>query len=211
MTRRQRQRTWVAGGIGLIVCGVAGMLPPTLNSATATAYVSVILDVIYASSVLLFAVGLSSEASIVARKPLGVTALVIVGLWPLVLFVLTRLTAEEPVAEAGGSALGYLALLVPAGAGLVAGMQVVRAKVVENPWRWAPVWALGGYAGVWVITQLIFVSQPSGDVQSFAPLLQLLTTLAGFAGTAGLGILAIVLATKQRPATTEIYSSSSSE
>ncbi len=209
MTRRQRQRTWIAGGIGLIVCGVAGILPPTLNSGSGTAAVSVTVDVIYAASMVLFAVGLSSEASIVARKPLGMTALVIVGLWPVTLFVLNRFAAEEPVAAAGGSIIGYLALLVPACAGLVAGMQVVRAKVVENPWRWAPLWALSGYAGAWVITQLIIVSQPSGEVQSFSPLLQLLATLAGFAGTAGLGILAIVLAAKQRPATTEIYSSSS--
>lgn len=208
MTRRQRQRTWVIGGIGLIVCGVVGILLPTLNTVTGTAGISAVLDVVYATSVILFAVGLSQEASIVARKPLGVIALAVVGLWPLTLFLLTRLTPENPAGGAGTTVLGYLAILVPTGAGLVAAMQVVRAKVVANPWRWAPLWALCGYVGAWVIAQLVFVSQDAGEIQSFAPLLQMLATLAGFAGTAGLGVLAIVLAAKQRPETTEIYSSS---
>lgn len=36
-----------------------------------------------AAAVLLFAIGLSREASVVARRPLGVTALAFVALWPL--------------------------------------------------------------------------------------------------------------------------------
>lgn len=192
----------MSAGIGLIVCGVACALQPTLNSQV---WVGVLADVIFAASVLLFAMGLSRDASVVGREPVGVAALVVVGVWPFVWSVVTRVVMSDPISPAGGSALGLVALLVPTAAGLLAGVRIVRSRVVPNPWRWAPLWVLGAYVFTWVIPQVVFVSQRPEELQSFASLFQALATLATLAGTMGLGILAIALAARQRPESVEIF------
>lgn len=206
MTRRQRQTTWVSGGVGLILSGVTSVVQSTLGSDTGFVLAGVVADVIFAGAVLLLAVGMSRDASVVGRKPLGVTALAVVGVWPLGWFLVTRAVLNESGATIVDSALGYVALLIPFAAGLLGGTWIVRARVVSNPWRWAPLWALGTHIVTWSIPQIVFVSQRPENLQGFASVFQSLGTLATLAGTIGLGIISVSLAAKERPESVEILS-----
>lgn len=206
MTRRTRQRTWVFGGLGLVVCGVLGVLPP--DTRVGSGPLQIITDVLFAASVLLFAVGLSRDASVVSRRPLGVTALALVAIWPLISSAIN--TAMGPEASPGDDAwvaYGYIALFFPAAAGLVATMQIARSSSIPSPWRWAPAGVLGAQALAWGISQTIFVSTRPESVQSFADLFQTLGTLTSLAATLGLGILALILAARLRPESVEVYRS----
>ncbi|MGM7668163.1 hypothetical protein [Microbacterium sp. A93] len=202
------RKTWMVAGSGLIICGVIGMLQPSVLGLTGSAVITVIGDVIYAASVLLFAIGFSREASIVERRPLGVTAMAIVGLWPLAGFILTRLLAlVEPSGGSAWTVYGYLSLLIPAAAGLLAAVQIARADAVPSPWRLAPLWVLGAYAVTWAISQIIFVTVRSESIQAFADMFFMLGALTSLAGTLGLGILALVLDARKTPRSVDVYTS----
>lgn len=67
---RRVRLTWTIGGAGLVLCAVIGMLRYSLLNIGPIADYA--LDVVFAAAVLLFAIGLSREASVVARQPLGV-------------------------------------------------------------------------------------------------------------------------------------------
>lgn len=205
---RSRRRTWTVGGVGLILCGVLGMLQTSLFGIVETTVVTVVTDVIFAASILLFAFGLSREASIVARKRVGMTAMVVVALWPLAAFVASQALAPQTSADdTVWMIFNYSSLLVPAAAALLAAAQIARAEAVPAPWRWAPLWVLGAYALMWAVPEILFVTVRPESIQAFADLLLMLGTLASLAGTLGLGILAIVLAVQQSPETVEVYRS----
>ncbi|GGD76084.1 hypothetical protein [Microbacterium murale] len=203
-------RTWTAGGVGLIACGVIGVLRNSLPGAPSVGYLDVAADVVYASAVLLLGIGLSREASIVARQPLGVIAVGLVAVWPLIADVanwsLAALAPEGP--GAAWTVLGYLSILVPVGAGLTAATRIARAGVVHAPWRWAPLWALGIHTVAWVVPQLVLTAVGAAEAQLYANLFSLISTAAFLAGTLGLGILAVVLAVGRRSASVEVFRSS---
>ncbi|GAA0484130.1 hypothetical protein [Microbacterium aurantiacum] len=77
---RQRRRTYMIGGRGLVLCGVLGMLQyaaPGLGPV-----VGILVDLVFAAAVLLFAIGSSRAASVVARRPLGATSALTVTIHP---------------------------------------------------------------------------------------------------------------------------------
>ncbi|CAH0195486.1 hypothetical protein [Microbacterium foliorum] len=206
MTRRTRQRTWILGGVGLIACGILGVLPP--GGRVGSGPILLVTDVLFAASVLLFAVGLSRDASVVTRRPLGVTAMAIVAIWPLLSSVITR--AMGPGVSPNDDAwvaYGYIALFIPTAAGLVAAMQIARSDTVPSPWRWAPAWVLGMQALAWAVSQAVLVTARPENVQSFAEPFHMLGTLASLAATLGLGILALILAARSRPESVQVYRS----
>lgn len=199
------------GGIGLIVCGVLGMLHSSAGFMPGAQWLSIAGEVVYPASVLLFAVGLTREASVVARKPLGMTAMVVVAVWPLVNEIIGQ-AVSAGVTQAtqdltGLTIYGYVGLVVTVGSALIAAVQIARAGVVPSPWRWAPLWVLGFQAAAWAIPQAMFATAGTVDVQSIAGLLNLLGTTSSLAGTLGLGILALVLASQQRPESVEVFRS----
>ena len=206
MTRRTRQRTWILGGVGLIACGILGVLPP--GGRVGSAPILLVTDVLFAASVLLFAVGLSRDASVVSRRPLGVAALAIVAIWPLLSSVITRAMGPGVSPDDGAwVAYGYIALFIPTAAGLVAAMQIARSDTVPSPWRWAPAWVLGIQALAWAVSQAVLVTARPENVQSFADPFHMLGTLASLAATLGLGILALILAARSRPESVQVYRS----
>ena len=204
---RERRRTWTIGGIGLVASGVLGMLGGTYFLMSGGPALAIATGVIYAASVLLFAIGTTREASVVARRPLGITMLAIVAVWPLIDLLATQFLPQDGSSLGAWTTYGYVTLLVQTGAALVAAMQIARAGVVPAPWHWAPLWVLGFQAFAWAVPQIVVVSVGPVEIQRWADLYMLLGAVAGLVGTLGLGILALVLAAQQRPETVEVFRS----
>ena len=203
---QRRRRSWVIGGTALIVCGVLSMLSSSFLGTPAVRAIAIAGDVAWAVGVLSFAIGLAREQSLVARKPLGTVALVIVALWPVTSSAIGAvLESQRTTDPAVWSVLGYVGIVVPIAAGLIATVQIGRIGVAPHPWRWAPLWVLAGQAALWVMMQVAYLVVPGDEVQLLAGPLAALGTLTVLAATLGLGILALVLAARTRPESVEVY------
>ncbi|MBD7958143.1 hypothetical protein H9651_10880 [Microbacterium sp. Sa4CUA7] len=211
------RKTWTLGGIGLVVCGVIGMLQYSLPFGGAA--LTIVPDIVFAAAVLLFAIGLSARASVVARRPLGVAALVVVALWPFVVRLaeqfLPSMDAETfeagmdayRAAEGALTTVFYVDLLVSFAAALIAVVQIARAGILPQPWRWAPLWAmLAAVAGA-VIPPLLLVAAGPQSGQALLGVATIVGSLGFLAKTLGLGIIALVLASRVRTGDMEIYRS----
>lgn len=212
---RAVRRTWTIGGIGLVLSGVVGML---LYAVPFSGLVVVItIDVLFAAAVLFFAIGLSTRASVVARRPLGVTALVIVAVWPLILHVAQPFLPAMDAATFDAGLEAYRAaesvlttvfvvdLVVSFGAALVAAVQIARAGIVPGPWRWAPMWALLASIAGGVLPQVLFVSLGPADAQNVVGVAAVLGALGFLARTLGLGIVALILASRVGGRDVEVF------
>lgn len=205
------------GGIGLVLCGVIGMLQYSVFGIAQVT--GILLDAVFAASVLLLAIGLSPQSSVVARRPLGVAALAIVALWPLLVRAVAPLlpTMDAATFEAGLDAYRYaesvltaafyVNLLVSVAAALLASVQIVRAKAVPVPWNWAPLWALVTWSVAAVVQQFLYTASASSGLQGYAEAAFLLGALPFLAQTIGLGVVALVLSARVRSDTVNIYRS----
>jgi len=209
--------TWTIGGLGLVLCGVIGMMQYALPYAGSV--LAPTRELVFAAAVVLFAVGVTKEASVVARRPLGVIALVVLALWPLAMRLAEPLlpTMDAATFDAGLDAyraaesalttVFYVDLLVSLSAALIAVVQIARARTVPGVWRWAPLWALlvSVAAGV-VVPLLLAAAAPTGD-QNLAGVATVLGALGPLAKTLGLGVVALVLASQVRDGVVEVYRS----
>lgn len=199
--------TWTIGGIGLILSAAIGSLRYLRLDVGPALAVS--LDVVFAAAVLLFAIGLSKEASVVARRPLGVTALAVLAVWPLAFRLVHPLLPDMNSAtfDAGSgvyreaetilTAVFFLNFVVMLTAALIGTIQIARARVVPTPWRWAPLWAVIASVAGGILPQLLFAFGPAG-VTHFAAVAMVSSLLDLLPRTLGLGILAVVLASRSR-------------
>lgn len=195
----------MAGGIGLIVSGVLDVVWIGLLGTPDVIWVKVVGDCAYAASVLLLMIGLSLEASVVARAPSGIAAAAILVTWPLIDWLASAAftSASDGLAAPGG----YILVLVPACAALIAVVRIARARVVPSPWRWAPAWVLAGQSLLWLAPQVALVAGTEGASPSTG-LLSALGLISLLAGTVGLGVVSVYLAAAQRADTTQVYRSS---
>lgn len=207
-----RRISWLVGGIGLIACGVVGVIrASTLGSSGTNTVLTLISDLLWASSILLLAVGLSREGSVVARKPLGLVSTAAVAIWP-VFYTLVRLFAVRDTPQQADAWLfwDYLSTFLPLVIGLIGAMQVARAGVVPAPWNWAPMWAFGFQSLMWVLPQLIGSASPSAFIE-ISSLVSALGILGFLATTLGLGVVAVALASRTRTGVVPVFKSSTSE
>lgn len=196
--------TWNTGGILLVLCGVFALVAPGALGPGLGVGVAVAGAVLYATAVLVFAIGFSRAASVVLRRPLGLTAMVVVAVWPLIARpVGDALNAGGPVPSVAARAFWAVDVVVSLGAALVAAVRIGRTGVIPRPWAWAPLWALGVLVVCAVVPQLVAVGAPSAGVE-LVPLFSVLGVIGSLAGTLGLGILALVLAAQLRPGSVEI-------
>lgn len=207
-----RRTTWLVGGIALVACGVVGMLRWSfLGEPGATAVLSLLADVLWAGAILLLAVGLTREQSVVARRPLGLASAAIVAVWPLIDTVVSLFLSPWTPDQAEALLFwAYLAMVLPVLAGLIAAVQVARAGIIPRPWNQAPLWVLVGQVVLWAVPQAMGVAAPTVIMQ-MPGLLSALGMLGFLAGTVGLGILSIVLAHRSREATVPVFSSPAAE
>lgn len=151
----------------------------------------------YAAGVIVVAWGVRGEGSVVARKPLGVAALTVFGLAPLLQFVLLHLPYATGFAwSIVVTLLGWFSV---AAAGVVGVVQIVRVRAVPGGWRWMPaiVFSLGCIAWVFYVGQAWTLSQDAGSRAADAGALVLLF-LVEFAGAVLMGLVAIGLAISAR-------------
>lgn len=180
--------------------------------------ITIALDVVFAAAVLLFAIGLSEQASVVARRPLGVAALVVVALWPLVLHLAQPLlpTMDAATFEAGLDAyraaegvlttIFFVNLLVSLAAALIAVFQIARAEIIPKPWQWATVGAsrLGRRRSA-PSTAFRFRRTRRRPERRRGGVL--LGALGFLSRTLGLGIVALVLASRVRSGDVDVFRS----
>jgi len=172
----------------------------------------VAIDLVWAAGVVSFAVGFSCDASVVARRPLGMTALVVVAVTPLVsdgiAIALPEPQSADDPAVVALSVVSWGGWLVSVAAGLVAAVQIARLGAVPRRWRWMPMWALcvsvGAAALQYIAVSVLFGAGAGQDVLVVANMIGIMAALAP---TLGLGVVALVAAASERPDSVDVYRS----
>ena len=197
-------RTLMLGGVLLIVSAVAAFAAPQAFGASLPFHAILYwgATVAFSAAVLVFAVGAGRGGSIVARRPLGVTAAVILALWPFAERVLTWAVPFDDSSTEFYQVWAYVSVAAKVAAAIVLVVQIARAGVVTGRLRWAPAWALAAVVVPQLLAQVLMIAmgidQSRTEVDGLI-LLFGLGRLASFAAPVTLGILAIVLA-QRRPA-----------
>lgn len=126
-----RRLTWLVGGVGLIACGVMGTLRWSVQGSPGSSHIlAVLTDLLRAAAVLVLAVGLSREGSVVVSKMLGLAAATALALWPLVDTIVNLAATHVGPAEVDAWLFWmYFALLLPGFAGAIAAVQLGRAQI----------------------------------------------------------------------------------
>ncbi|MFI8633953.1 hypothetical protein ACIGEP_15320 [Microbacterium sp. NPDC077663] len=199
---RGRRLTWTIGGAALIAAGIAGMLQSATLGTSLTGTLALLVDLLWAAGVLVFAIGSSAHDSVTARKPLGTITLVVLALWSLAMRVVGLFqdpTSPTPLVP------WEVTTFVPLALSVVAVVQIARAGVVPRRWRWAPAIALGVQVAGVAIGQLLMMDQATA-MQTIG-LASALGMLGFLARTLGLGIVALLAVASARPASVPVYSS----
>jgi hypothetical protein len=209
---QRRRLTWLIGGIGLVACGVFGVVRGSVLGFPATSSgLALLTDALWAAAILILAIGLNYEGSVVARKPLGLTASAAVALWPITARLVNLLADPVSLEQVDDWRLWYyLSMVLPLMFGVIAAMQVARTRVVTAPWNWAPLWVLCVQTAIWVLPQVIGAAAPDVLVEMYG-LIAAFGTLGFLAATLGLGILAIVLSSRTRQGTVPVFPSSTTD
>ncbi|WP_345764679.1 hypothetical protein [Diaminobutyricibacter sp. McL0608] len=187
---------WTIGGALLIVSPILSLGSPSIGSQIPGGIF--IGPVCFAAATVLFAFGIRGSGSVTARRPLGTTAVVFLGLWTLLTAVLLGPIVSTIYAAGRGGvewtfAVGYANDLIQFVAALIAAIQIARAGVVPRPWNWAPTWALVAITVPWLVLQIVgYFGAPAVANLAFA--FSTIDGLINLAATLFLGVVAIVLA-----------------
>lgn len=196
-TQRAQRRTWVAGGV-LLLLSVA----VELAARGPLAGLSPGKDWLYAAAGILLVIGIGRGGSITARRFVGTSSTILLVIAPLTQsywFTLLPdntgdLNAEEDAWVLVATAyFGILMMLA-----LISAIAIIRAGVVPSPWRWAPLWVMIWTPVTYAIGLAFFSAAPLGTpVASFGAIFSLYGPAAG---VAFLGVLGIVLGARSAPA-----------
>ncbi|MFS0793313.1 hypothetical protein [Microbacterium sp. 1P10AE] len=208
----RRSVTWRVGGILLGVCGLLGLAGARIIGASVVQ--QILIDVLWALGILVFAIGFSRAGSVVARRPLGVSALVVLALAPLTVnlsyaLAPVQVISAQPSTAWTAFAVSLTASAVSVAAGAVAATQIARLGAVPARWRWAPMWALGISVGCAVLVQGVWVALgAAGADQGVLVAAGAIGWLGMLAPTLGLGVVALIAAATDRPDSVEVFRSS---
>lgn len=186
------KQVWIVAGalmIGSVLLGpvlqVGSYMGPTGG------LLSTLLIVV---STIMFAIGADRSTSVTARRPFGTAALIGLAVWTAVGTPVLDALATLPVR---GSMIGFghVDLIVTFVLAAIATTQIARAGIVPRPWNLAPLWVLVAAVAVRVV-QLVVIITAGPDASRFAPFLSTLDGLGGVVAPVFLGIVAIVLASR---------------
>jgi hypothetical protein len=200
------RRAWFWAGALAVVSTVPGVVGTYVQSFPVVGWIA---PVLLAVALLLLAFG---PDSVVARRPLGVTALVVLALWPLISRVVDafflRMIATGPyaVASAVSSSFGYVESAVGILAGIVVVVQIWRVGVVPASLRWVPLIVFALWVAPDVLMSAAYVTWPASaqtvSAQTSLFVVGALVAAATALGTLIFGTSAIVAATQPRPIAT---------
>ena len=159
---------------------------------------ALILAAVWAGALLVLAFGIRRSGSVVARRPLGVTALVIAAVHPIVsmlVLILVPLDASDPTT---GIMVTQTLAVVQLAALAVAAVVIGRAGAVPHRLRWVPLIVLAVPAGAQIALQVVAVGIPNVLVQPGMVGLFQGAALLGTLGILILGILTIVFAPREQ-------------
>ncbi|HRN29030.1 MAG TPA: hypothetical protein PK781_05365 [Terrimesophilobacter sp.] len=199
--------TWMIGGVSLIICGVLSLVQFTFPGFALQAVASLTRTVLFAATMVILSIGLSRDSSVVGRRPAGVIAMVVLGIWPIAQMTLYQNLANTP--REGDTALmilGIATLVVPTVAAITAAIQVVLAKTVPPPWHRAPLWVVGVAIVLYFGPQVLVYAVGVASTQALAGLVIGSATLAYLIVTAGLGAIAVALALRAHSPTSPRHS-----
>lgn len=202
---RARKRTWLVGGILLLIVVLLGLVREMVGP-----YLPWWVDRgLLAAAFVVFAIGLGRGGSVTGRRMLGTAALVMLAVWQLLSPLLWRVLTPSEYE----SALGVLRVLGTAeqalvfALALIAVVQIGRTAVIPGPWNWAPAWALAAVVAVQLVSALIAATRGLLDHMLVIVFVGVGGVVA-VAAQAFLGVLAIVLALRPAlPNTVNVYSS----
>lgn len=163
-----------------------------------------VLAVLWAGALLVLALGIRRSGSVVVRRPLGVTALVVAAMMPVVsmlVWVVVPVDISDPTTSVMvGQALAVIDLAALA----VATVAIARAGAVPHRLRWVPLIVLAVCAGAQIAAQAVAVAAPDAFVLPGVIAFFMGATLLGTLGILLLGILTIVFAPREQVRSDEI-------
>ncbi len=194
--KRLHRGVWLTGGILLVLWAVGNYfdLAPLLTVPGGEWS----LRVIFAAATFAFALGWKGVGSVTGRRPVGTTALILVGLWPF----FTEFADSFLWDDSNYVLWSVVSELLRLGVAVVAVTQIVRAGLVVKPWAWTPavglaVYVLAQAGAVLMAMQLGLLESPYeqsyADIQAYLAVLELVGLIQSCA-VAGIGAVAIVLA-----------------
>lgn len=186
------KQVWIVAGalmIGSVLLGpvlqVGSYMGPTGG------LLSTLLIVV---STIMFAIGADRSTSVTARRPFGTAALIGLAVWTAVGTPVLDALATLP-GRGAMIGFGHVDLIVTFVLAAIATTQIARAGIVPRPWNLAPLWVLAAAVAVRVV-QLVVIITAGPDASRFAPFLSTLDGLGGVVAPVFLGIVAIVLASR---------------
>lgn len=197
---RQRRRTWVTGGILLVLSAVVSVIARGPLAGIAPAK-----DWLWAIGALVLVIGLGRAGSVTARKPF-VTVVAILQILlanPLAAAFVSSFILADPASlqaeEDSWKSTVFPYLVVVFVLTVLTALLIGFARAVPRPWSWAPTWVL---AWSWILGFLslqMFSGAPVGTWVATGAVC--LGWLSASLGTAFLGVVAIVLGLRATRAT----------
>ena len=205
-TTLSRRRTWMTGGVLLVVSALLG-----LGMVTVPGLPFSISQLLFHAGAVVFAIGLGRAGSVTGRRPLGTGAIIALAVWSLVVAPVAWMLVNS----AAPTDVGYLSTAAMVGTAdqvvslvlaIIAAVQIGRIAIVPGPWNWAPLWALGAIVVAQLIPNLIAAAGSISD-QTLLGALFAVVGLISASAVAFLGVVALVLALRPAPGETVVFAS----
>ncbi|WP_223585742.1 hypothetical protein [Microbacterium sp. OVT16B] len=184
---RQRRRTWVSGGILLMLSALVGFV-----ARFELSWVSSAGEVLWVLGVLVFVIGLGRAGSVTRRRPVATTVVLsqlVLASTPMRM-ALNSLVPEIPgnpnAEEDAWGAVMFPYYVVLFAITILAVLLIGFVDALPRPWGWAPAWVFVG-SGVAMVASMMMPFDDQAVV-----LRRILFDVPG-AGILLLGVLAIIL------------------
>jgi hypothetical protein len=203
---RDARLAWILGGSLLIAHAVLTLVASGAMwlSFPGAGYV---FDVLWAAALVIFAFGIRGSGSVVGKRPGGVAALLVAAVMPFALTAVLAWLSPSTIDDTYDPTLNTTIVESLLGLGLaalvIACIVIAQAGAVPRRWRWMPLVLVAVGAAPQLIATIAMVSiRDPWSQAGVAMAMQTFGHLSTLA-TLALGILAIVLAPRDAPRTTD--------
>jgi hypothetical protein len=186
-----QRRSWITGGSLLL----ASALLTVVSSATGSTVsaLNMLGAFAFTAAIVVFTLGIPDGGGLVPPRSVGAFALLLFGVWPSATAIHWTIPINYSGSMTMSTVLGYVEIVVPVAAGIIAVVAIARAGVVPAPWNGAPAWALGATILPPLVAEFVAVASPA-DLQAASPWLAVFGLLVSVGVPGFLGVLALLLA-----------------